>query len=315
MPRIAYVSGPIARWGSRKTSRVELTHNLILGGAPVRFTLELPRACFEDFQLGLSAFEALARKIFQTVPSCRHSLKGRPIKVAVRLPSASVAAISFHRADLPPLKAGLREWKAQWDDFAVTCGAESALASHLYSRCFPGVARFIRHTPRGKNTAGQFTSFLPAALHAAKILVASGNQHREIQQKIAFIVNSDEELGRYLLAAKECGWNAEQALVVALVDRAFRDAWEKYDHPGLIYSASKDVRDLRKQRSAILPSLRFRDPQDVLREYLNRDERLTKHLQRTLNSKKSSSLAIYTDWAQQTFLGPPGQASRFYRLT
>ena len=147
------------------------------------------------------------------------------------------------------------------------------------------------------------------------VALTSTPNNRRLNQKIARIFADDAELGAYLKAVELCGWNKEQALVVGLVDRAFRGAWEKADHAGLLYAASKNVALLHKAGRPIPPSLRYREPADVLREYHygpNREPQINRILQ-TRKTRPSIYDLLLKSW-ERTYLGDPGAAAKEQRL-
>ena len=160
------------------------------------------------------------------------------------------------------------------------------MGASLVSACFtPFVSRLV-HTPprRGGLYLRRLTLQLPAALMAAHTLVAlspkPGNQR--LSQNIEQIFIDDDALTRYREHVTLLGWNPLHATVVGLVDRAFRGAWEKAEHAGLLYTASTDVAVARKARRPVraAQALRYRNPTDVLREYLygRSRESLTNHI-------------------------------------
>ncbi len=325
MPHLAIPEGPRVRWGDRRRSRVHLTHSLKISADSIRFTLDLPRSCFADFETGMSTMQLLASVMLNGEPRLRRT--GGPIKFAARLPSDPPlrVKIMFKRADLPSLRKALRAWRETWSDDSPS----DALASHLYSRCFPKVAGLITTPPRRNGIEQRrVTGYIAAALRAVHTIVAAiiplGRSKDEriqertaaVQDRIEAICEEHRDIHTYCAVALTQGWNVEQALVVGLVHRAFEGAWEATNHRGLIYRANADVallRKLGKRVPSAIPANLFRDPRDVYRQYLYRNRTLSEHLLK-MKRDRPHLVPLYVEWAEQAFLGKPGAAARYYRL-
>ncbi len=322
MPHLAIPEGPRVRWGDRRRSRVHLTHSLKISADSIRFTLDLPRSCFADFETGMSTMQAVASTLLDTEPRLRLRRTAGPIKISARLPSDSRlrATITFARCDLPALRKAIRHWRETSTDLGMNPTED--LASHLYCRCFPKVARLITTPPRRNGIEQRrVTGYIAVALRAAHRIVALGRSKDEriqeripaIRDRIEAICEEYPAIRTYCAVAKESGWDVEQALAVGLVDRAFHGAWEATDHPGLMYTANADVALHRKHGKRPPDAIRFRDPRDVYRQYLYRDRALSEHLLK-MKRDRPHLLTLYVKWAEQAFLGKPGAAARYYRL-
>lgn len=317
MPVLDIPAGPQVKWGDRRRSRVRIKRRFSwifwadgepAAGTPTILQVELnfPRelfadsgALFDSFVRAGAAFVAEARK--------RRAVRGKALTVrcCLPLPSNPKARLTLSRERLPLLKK---------EDGEV-------LGASLASACLtPSVSRLV-HTPprRGGLYLRRLTLQLPAALMAAHSLVAlppkPGNQ--SLPQNIEQIFMDDDELTRYREHVKLLGWNPLHATVVGLVDRAFRGAWEKADHAGLLYTASKDVALVRKARRPVLAAqaLRYRDPTDVLREYHygRKRESQTNRIINLAKTRRHIYDRLLKSWTR-TYLGEPGAAAREFRL-
>lgn len=257
--------------------------------------------------------QSLAAEILKAEPRFRQRGSGL-LKVAAPFPrnGRSQLKIYFDRAHLIALRKALREWRETWSDDDPAF----ALGQALHSSCFPRLERLINSPPRGRTGIQErvVTRYIAPALHAARFLVTISSNEPGIRRRIDAITQNDIEIAAYRAAATELGWNADQAEVISLADRALRGAWEKAVLPGLIFSASRNVRSMAKiQNTKAKLATRYRDPRDVFREYLYHDRAFSQSLH-NLYERKPHLIAHYRTWAESILLGQPGDAARHYHL-
>ncbi len=162
----------------------------------------------------------------------------------------------------------------------------------------------------------RLTRYLPAALLGAHSLVAARERDQRLKRSIHRIVVNDNELLAYLLHCRNMGWNPEQGVVVGLVHRAFRGAWEAAGHPGLIHRRSGKVAPQVRHGLPPDSAIPYRDPTNVLDEYLYRGQWQT--LKASVRESRRGRPAVWKltyDWWQRAYLGEPGAAAKEFLLT
>lgn len=317
MPQVKIPGGPSAVWGVRKDSRVYLTHRLQIINYSIPFDLDLPRNCFGDFDIGLKVMRAVSLALFEKVPKLRLRQPSGLIRIVTKTKETvpQKATIIFRRQDLPSLRQVLDLWQEQFseDDRNFSSPAEE-LAPVLYLQCFLRIDNLIAKPPRqGGMLKRRINNDIKPALWATKILVVLRKSDSRIDNRIREILSEDAELLPYINFVAEQNWNPDPGLIVALVDRSFRGAWESSNHPGLIYAVSPNVASYKKAGLNPPPFIRFRDPQKVFNKYLYRDSKFWES-KKALILKRRYLFDSHIEWAKQTFLGEPGEAARYYRL-
>lgn len=307
MPTLSIPGGPKVRWDARRRSRVEITHRVTLSGHSFRVTLNLPRECFEEGAKAIDAMQALASALVERLPK-RHTRRGVLRAVCRPLGSRSRASIEIERSAIPTLREGLAQ---------LGTDPKEALGYNLFAGCCTSfVATLVRTPPRrGGLPVRQVTLALPAALTAVRALVAARQKDERLRARIEEIAEKDAELNAYLQVVDEFGWNLDQALVVGIVDRALRGAWEKAGHPGIIYTGAPELALYKEMGQVPHPAVRYRDPADTLREYLYGQH--TKPIVDSLLKVTRKSPALvksYLEWAERTYLGEPGDAAKAFHL-
>lgn len=311
MPRLSVDGGPSLGWDSRRRGLVHISHTIELSARRVRFTVSIPRRLFGSFAQERFAFHEVSSALVEDMKRARCGTG--VVVVRVRL-GRSRSSMTFERSSLQDLKKIVAD--------LVACGQDAAtqLGLYLHARCCCNfVAELVATTPRRVTpTQRRITSFVPAALIAVRVVLEAeeARQSVRVRARVAQIVQEDDNLRGYLQAAEKHGWNPHHALVVGLVDRAFGQAWVKASLPGLLYTASKDVADLVKNRHPIPTAVRYRDPREVLRKYFygKAHTRVTDGLR--LQKRESPDLfqSLYLDWAERTYLGTPGAAATAFGL-
>jgi hypothetical protein len=295
---------------------------LQLNGRSFRFTVDLARECFTDVAFGIERLGDVAAAVVGQVPTSR--VRGNsPLRiVAARRPDTRGAAIEFHRADLPAFRSALVALKVTAQR---TGGIPPAVLvqGQLMSTCFTSfIASLITTPPRSVSiSARRVTLCLPAALLAVRALVALAQgpvkservrDAARIRARLDDISTEDSEIAAYLLVGKRAGWNHGQSLVVGLVDRAFRGAWEAHALPGLVYRVTATVAAAARAGAHIDPLERFRDPRHAMRAYSYRG---TDALQDHIRKLSRPHQDLWLRWAEKTYLGEPGAATAAFRLS
>lgn len=323
MPVLQIPGGATVRWSPRRQSLVTISHRLPVwrGSAPSEcgfiepLIVKLPRAVLEHMVQESSGFD-LETQIAQTLleaarrpPRTRKSTvtlsvvvnRPAPSKLRIKLPRGGLQqlrrAVDADPGDLTPYQDRLPLLIAAWffTDFIPTVVTSSpkrhGVSVYRLSRC------------------------LPAALLGAHTLVKMGDRDPQLRRQIEGLVGEDSELTAYLLVCQELGWNRDQALVVGFVDRAFRGAWDAAGHPGLIYTCSKAVALQVRRGLRPSPKTRYRDPSDVLDEYLygRRRQPLSAHVSQVRKTQPPVWDLIFNAW-QRLYLGEPGAAAKEFRL-
>lgn len=319
MPTLRVPGGPTVSWGGRSNSQVKITavvpFKTSVDGPdqPVQFTLRLPRAVLRDFKKGRGALRGLGGTIVAALPRLRR--RGKPVK----LRGDAHTSVEFARTAIPILRSVVAWYGPDGGQFLG-----NVLDSHVRADF---VGQLVATTPRGAVSAcaRRLTLALPAAFAGTHPLVVLAQRDTDLRSRIVEILSEDAGIGAYLEAVQENGWNIQQATVVALVDRAFRGAWEAAGHPGVIYAASADVAALRHARLPIPPAIRYRDPRDVCREYRSReaDKRLADGFRELhLPDQHANTLGVQSViWPslvaalKSNYLGEPGAAARRFRLS
>src|SRR5437762_310076 len=98
MLKLSIPGGPRVRWGSRRTSRVMITHRLNLPGGQVRYDLDLPRECFDKHEVPLNAMEALGTVIAEGLPRVR--ARAGTVTFGVRISSGRRARMTIDHASV-----------------------------------------------------------------------------------------------------------------------------------------------------------------------------------------------------------------------
>jgi hypothetical protein len=168
-----------------------------------------------------------------------------------------------------------------------------SLGMYLHAQCSANfVSAIVRTTPRRRNLQERRLSLaLPAALLGVRWLVARRRKDMGIDSRIRRIVTSDDDLKAYLETAYQRGWNVRNsALVVGLLARAFRGA---VGHRRLFN----------------------RPPADLLRKHLygHHAGTLIDHIL-LMKRDDPEGFEDLTRWWQETYLGRPGAAARFFQL-
>jgi hypothetical protein len=168
---------------------------------------------------------------------------------------------------------------------------------------------------------------LPAQFLAARTLVELSDDDARLAQLLKKVREEDEALRSYVGRAEYFGWDSKQALFVGLVDRAFRGAWEKLGLPGVVYDPN--AKPLLQTGEAVRPEVAYRDPRDVLRQYLYGRHRASvteglleeKGREEKERARRSAAEEVnlggwtsYVQWAERTYLGEPGIAAREFRF-
>lgn len=313
MPKLSVPGGPRVRWESRRRGLVKIDHTIELSGCRIPVVLHIPRACFGDFDRELAAFHQVGLVLIEVATRARsgHGTVSRPL-----LFGRAKGRITFTRSRLTDLRRIVAELRTDGHDPAED------LSFYLYARCCCDFVAQLVTTPPRRVRADQrrLTLVLPAALVAVSALlnVKANEPRSRICARVKTILEEDDEVAAYVQIAEELGWNSHQALVVGLVDRAFRGAWEAVALPGLLYTASKDVALLVRAGWRLPPEVRYRDPRTVLREYLyGARAPLTSHwLEMRRRDPQSFKLRLepYLRWAERIFLGPAGAAAADFRF-
>jgi hypothetical protein len=137
------------------------------------------------------------------------------------------------------------------------------------------------------------------------------------------LLAEDYDLRTYVEYAADFGWDEKQALVVAIVDRAFRGAWEKLGLSGVMYDPK--AKCLLQGGEVVTPADAYRDPRGVLQQHLYRRHRgldavLVEEKRREEKRrgetwrKPGGGWTSYVQWAERTYLGEPGTAAREFRF-
>lgn len=300
MPQFALPLGPKIRWDNRRNSRVRITHQPVtIGGSPpLRCNLELPRNCFDSFDEGMEAMRSLAQTLLAKVPTLHNRKNRGPIILTCPAPqnSRSRIKITYPPETLSSLKERIASWNTTWAGFAKNMDAVEALGCHLHSSVFPQISALIRTTPRSRIDQRRLRLVLPAALQACQLLVSKRNMNgHRIQRALQHILDEDEDLQFWCELARQINWSNQHALIIGLVDRALRPAFERLAVPRLINRKNP------------------RNPTRALREYLYRSSPFRDSLSEIFG-KKQDLVRHYMKWAEDTFLGPPGAAARFFKL-
>jgi len=305
VPKLSIPGGPRVDWRPRKNSTVRITDRLKFSEHSFPVTLELPRRCFGNPETERAAFTAIATAMVSKATGARAG--SGVYSVTCRLPTGRGRLI-IPRTHIPVLKRLIADLRARGSDPVLM------LQSFLFARCCTNfVAELVATTPRGRSTVvgRRLTLSLPAAFVAVHVLVAEAQRDEKLCTTIDRIIADDDELRPYCAVAQDSGWNVSSARVVALVDRAFRGAWDVAGHPGM-YSASRDVAALRETAP---PRLRYRDPHDVLREHLygRHREALTKHILLMKKWQPDLFQLLFESW-KRDYLGEPGAAAAAFQF-
>ncbi len=323
MPILHIPGGAMVRWSPRRQSLVTISHRLPVwwGSAPSEhgfiepLTVKLPRAVLEHMAQESSGFD-LETQIAQTLlEAARRPPRTRKptmtLSVVVNGPAPSKLRISLPRLGLQQLRRALEADSGDLTPYQNHLPA--LIAMWLFTDFVPTV---VAASPKGPRASEyRLNRYLPAALLGAHTLVEMGDRNPQLRRRIEELVREDPELTAYLQVCQDLGWNTYQARVVGLVDRAFRGAWDAADHPGLIYTCSKDVA-FQVQRG-LRPSLetRYRDPANVLDEYLygRRRQPLSAHVSQVKKAHPAAWDLTFNAW-QYLYLGAPGAAAKEFRL-
>ena len=193
MPQVKIPGGPSAIWGTRRNSRVRLTHRLKINHDSIPFDLDLPRRCFGDFDTGLKVMRAVSLALFEKVPKLRLRQNAGLIKITTKTKGKAPlkATITFNRQDLPALRNALDTWKDQFsgEEWSHTTPAEE-LAPVLLLGCFAGIDNLIASPPRhGGMLRRLINNSLKPAIRAAHMLVARQQNERPFCVKPKCVVS------------------------------------------------------------------------------------------------------------------------------
>ena len=310
------------RWSARRQSLVTISHRLpIWEGTPPEYTyiplkLKLPRTVMVNGD-SLGVAEQIASALIQ---AARRPLPRRTGTVSLPVPMGgappSMGRINLEAGDFLRLRHALQAPPGELGSFQEDLPL--LIVSWFFTDFVPAV---VAASPKRQGiSVYRLTRYLPAALLGAHSLVAKGERDLRLKRSINRIVVNDPELADYLLVCRNQGWNVDMALVVGLVDRAFRGAWEAARHPGLIYSASREVAFLVQMGHAPPPATRYRDPANVIHKYLYGPPRqaLTATLRQAREKAKPDMPGVWSltfDWWVRTYLGQPGAAAKEFLLT
>lgn len=259
------------------------------------------------------------------IPMCLY-LPRQGLRMLARLPGASPSQHLDHEAariatalctyagsaaEWPPretdlLQTGARTWaKIEIRRDYLICLGHSLSQPGAYGR-LRLVIRFIflrdeivswsRRLPRGQSKrTWPLKRCLPFLLLAARLLIETSRHDTKIGQKVHACIEEDGASLAYWMRFKDDPDSLQQlALIVALLDRALRGAWERY---GLKRPCS--VRDPREVLRSHYYGMEAQRQQTALAEVKGRDPEWKEDL---------------TWFAETLLLGPPGAAARQYGL-
>jgi hypothetical protein len=304
----------VVEWGPRRTSRVRIASQLEHATAgSFDVSVDLPRGCFRtDERVTAVVARLFAALIKMAINRKRAARKAVVVKRRVWLPGRPWARLCVPRAAFNAVrqayaKGGAREdirrramlWSCQLvgariNDFVRTPPRAGGMQRRLLTTCLPSAflaaQELVNLAAQANVNLVQVQSLAQLRAQAEELfpetLLDLGFEVegpkglragyvafvRRVRRRIKEIWKQDDALKAYVGRRPEAEYDA---LIVALVHRAFQGAWEVAGHPGLLTDGRPPVEWLRKylygsvrRQRALLRRLRENHPGEYLGQLL-----------------------------------------------